>query len=85
MSLKPNLILLDEWLNGVKGSQICQDLRNIDPCHTLPIVLISAVFQLPAVAAKCRADAFIAKPFDIDELVRIVKSLIRTPFREINQ
>jgi DNA-binding response OmpR family regulator len=74
--IKPDLILLDEWLGEKKGSTICAEIKEIEETSDIPIVLISAVTNLDKIAEECDADAFIEKPFDIEQLVTVVKSLI---------
>jgi DNA-binding response OmpR family regulator len=74
--IKPDLILLDEWLGEKKGSTICVEIKKIQETSDIPIVLISAVGNLDKIAEECAADAFIEKPFDIDKLVAVVKSLL---------
>jgi DNA-binding response OmpR family regulator len=74
--IKPDLILIDEWLGEKKGSTICAEIKKIEEIAETPIVLISAVSNLDKIAEECDADAFIEKPFDIDKLVAVVKSLL---------
>jgi DNA-binding response OmpR family regulator len=74
--IKPDLILLDEWLGEKKGSTICAEIKKIEEISDIPIVLISAVTNLDKIAEECAADAFIEKPFDIENLVTVVKSLL---------
>jgi DNA-binding response OmpR family regulator len=74
--IKPDLILLDEWLGEKKGSTICAEIKKTEETSDIPIVLISAVTNLEKIATNCAADAFIEKPFDIEKLVTVVKSLI---------
>jgi len=74
--IKPNVILLDEWLGDKKGSEVCIEIKKIEAHANVPIVLISAVNNLAQIAQECAADAFIEKPFDIERLVSVVKSLL---------
>jgi DNA-binding response OmpR family regulator len=74
--IKPDLLLLDEWLGEKKGSTICAEIKKIEETSAIPIVLISAVTNLDKIASECAADAFIEKPFDIEKLVSVVKSFL---------
>jgi DNA-binding response OmpR family regulator len=76
VEIKPDLILLDEWLPDTKGSMLCSELKDKKETAHIPVVLISAVWGLEMIAKKCRADAFINKPFDIDQFKQVVKSCI---------
>jgi DNA-binding response OmpR family regulator len=72
--IKPDLILMDEILSEQRGSIFCRRLKNNDATKHIPVVLISAMTNLKDLALECGADAYIEKPFDIDTLVRVVKS-----------
>ncbi len=65
----PNLILLDIHLPHKLGTQICKELKQI---HTIPIILTSAYADHRISYAEYNADAFIMKPFDMDQLVNTV-------------
>ena len=67
--IKPDLILLDNWLNGRSGHDICIELKENTETSAVPVILISAANDLEKVAKSCKADSFITKPFDIFELV----------------
>jgi DNA-binding response OmpR family regulator len=75
--IKPDLVLLDEWLGDKKGSSICQEIKSIEEHTSIPIILISAVNDLKTIAKECAADAYIEKPFDIEKLVSVIKSFLR--------
>lgn len=68
----PDVIILDEWLIGVKGSELCVILKSINQLRRIPVVLISGVEGLEEIARKSLADAFVRKPFEIEEVERIV-------------
>ena len=73
---EPDLILLDEWLPGKNGSEFCLELKSKKSTAHIPVILMSAVCDLETIAQKCRADGFINKPFDIDELKQAVTSCL---------
>ena len=76
---KPDLVLTDYLLSGLNGGRICQLIKsNKDTCH-LPVVLISAYPELAISFGKFGFDAFINKPFNIQELVDKIDELLEKP------
>lgn len=70
----PNLILLDIMLGAFDGRELCKDIKRNIETHNIPVVLISASHNIAELVNPQEApNAFIAKPFDIDELLEIVK------------
>ena len=69
----PDLLLLDIWMSGWNGRDICQFLRNQEGTRMLPIVLLSANRETAAIAKEAGADNFITKPFDLPILLSTLK------------
>jgi two-component system, OmpR family, phosphate regulon response regulator PhoB len=73
---KPDLVLTDYLLSGTNGGKICQQIKgNKDTCH-IPVVLISAYPELAISLGHFGFDAFITKPFDINQLVQKIQELV---------
>jgi len=71
---EPDLILLDIMLGNLDGRQLCKDIKARQETHDIPVVLISASHNVSASMNQSGApDAFIAKPFDINELLDTIK------------
>jgi len=68
----PALIILDVLLSGRDGRTICHHLKHRDDTRHIPIIMISAHPDAAASSAEVGADAFIAKPWDIDALLALV-------------
>lgn len=78
MALKlPDIMVLDVMLPDGNGMDVCNKLK-VEP-HTkdIPVLLMSANTNVSYISKESLADDFIAKPFDIDDLVNRVKSLIK--------
>lgn len=72
----PALILLDIWMSGVDGREICARLKNSALTQHIPVIFISANSSIEQIAKDFKADDFIAKPFEMDYLLeRISASL----------
>ncbi|HEV8545354.1 MAG TPA: response regulator, partial [Candidatus Limnocylindrales bacterium] len=74
----PDLVLLDIRMPDMDGHEVCRRLRADPASEFLPIVMVTSVQDEERVAAlEAGADDFVAKPFDNDELLARVRSLIR--------
>ncbi len=73
---KPALILMDVGLPGISGLEATRMLRGNAATAGIPIVALSAYAMQEdrdkAIKAGC--DAFVPKPFDIAELLRVVRN-----------
>jgi two-component system, OmpR family, phosphate regulon response regulator PhoB len=75
--IKPDLILLDNWLTEWKsdanGQQISKQLKSNPATSHIPIVIISAVSNIQEIAEAGMADDFLRKPFNLNDMIDIVK------------
>lgn len=72
--LKPDVLLLDVQLGDSDGRDICKALKSQAETEDLPVIIISATHGWHTAHEKnCRANDYVNKPFDIDDLVSHVK------------
>ena len=75
--IKPDLILLDNWLTEWKsdanGQQISKQLKSDPTTNHIPIIMISAVSNIQEIAEAAHADGYVKKPFNLDEIIAIAK------------
>lgn len=71
--IKPNLVLVDYLLPFIMGNKLCAEIKNNPKTKTIPVILYSANVLAPKVAKECNADAFIPKPFDLDDFINVIK------------
>lgn len=76
-SFKPDLIILDHWLGNELGGDLCLKLKADDLTKDIPVVLISATVNLPQIAKDSCADSYLAKPFDIDDLINTIIKFLK--------
>lgn len=80
-SIKPNLILMDNWLTDWKsdanGQQLSKELKSNPVTSHIPIIIISAVSNIKEIAEAGQADGYLRKPFDLTELTDIVNKHIK--------
>ena len=77
----PDLILMDNWLTEWKsdanGQQLSKQLKSDPTTNHIPIIIISAVSNIKEIAEEGLADAWLMKPFDMADLIAIVKKHIK--------
>jgi DNA-binding response OmpR family regulator len=71
-----DLILLDERVNTKEGHMLCKELKDIHATQHIPVIILSTAVNIAEIAKGCKADGFIAKPFDVDELIKEVKRVL---------
>jgi CheY-like chemotaxis protein len=74
----PDLILCDIKLYDMTGLDVTHELRNDDRTRTIPLVIITAHsdIELERASLAAGADYFLRKPFDVDELIRVVNQML---------
>jgi CheY-like chemotaxis protein len=72
----PDLLLLDIWMSGQDGGEICAYLKKQEPTKHIPIIMISANKDTEEIAKKAGADGFITKPFEMDVLLKTIAKFI---------
>ncbi len=73
----PDLLLLDIKLGKMDGEDICRKLRQDNFFDNMRVLLLSADPAIATRAAAACADDYIAKPFEINELLeKIRKNLV---------
>jgi DNA-binding response OmpR family regulator len=72
----PDLIILDVLLSGRDGRVVCQKLKSEPRTQDVPVLMISAHPGAEQSVLQAGANAFLAKPFSIDDFLNKVADLI---------
>ncbi|GAA0194156.1 hypothetical protein GCM10009122_57420 [Fulvivirga kasyanovii] len=72
----PDLILLDLWMSGMDGREICTQLKSQATTRAIPVIIFSANRDIQTIAETAGADDYIAKPFQMNELLEKVRNCI---------
>ncbi len=75
-SVMPNLVLLDFWMSGLNGRKVAALIKGRENGKRIPLIMISANHEVEKISEEVGADGFLAKPFDIDDLVNTVEKYI---------
>jgi len=74
----PDLVMLDIQMPEMNGYEVCRRIRADPATRFLPVVMItSSDTEVRVNAIEAEADDFITKPFNKDELLGRVRSLVR--------
>ncbi|MGB7132709.1 MAG: response regulator [Candidatus Sulfotelmatobacter sp.] len=75
--LKPDLVILDVYMPGYSGLEVCQRLKEAPETARIPVLLTVGKLEpfKPEEAQRVRAEAFIVKPFEASELLSALSKL----------
>ncbi|GAA0893698.1 hypothetical protein GCM10009122_33770 [Fulvivirga kasyanovii] len=65
----PDLIIMDLWIPEMGGEETTMMLKNSPKYKDIPVIILSANNEIEVISRRSGADGFIAKPFEIRELV----------------
>ena len=73
----PDLILIDVLLSGKDGRKIVKHLKSQEATRHVPVIMFSAHPSAEETVRVAGADDFVAKPFELDEvLAKIAKHVL---------
>jgi CheY-like chemotaxis protein len=75
--VKPDLVVLDVYMPGYSGLEVCQRIKENKDSSRIPILLTVGKLEpfKPEEARRVRADAFVVKPFEASELLAALARL----------
>jgi two-component system, OmpR family, response regulator len=75
---RPNIVLLDYMLPDVNGNIVCERIKSDPDLADTRIIIISGVVHQDEIdrLLEAGADAFIPKPFQVEELIETIDGLI---------
>lgn len=78
-SFRPNMLLLDQSMPGLKGTQVIEKVRGLVEYADLPVMMLTAHSSEDEkiAALELGADDFLAKPYSSRELVVRIQALLR--------
>ena len=75
--LKPDLVILDVYMPGYSGLEVCQRLKESQETARIPVLLSVGKLEpfKPEEAQRVRAEGYIVKPFEASELLSALSKL----------
>jgi CheY-like chemotaxis protein len=77
----PHMIILDYRLNDGNGGEVCRAIKQHPQFKHIPIIIFTAYMHPGLDLRMYGCDAIIPKPFDLDNLVDTIKTLLDTQGR----
>lgn len=71
-----DLVLLDKLISGVNGTEVCARLKSNQATAAVPILMMSALHEAGEKCRKAGANDFIAKPFEMEDLLQKIEGLM---------
>ena len=71
-----DLLIMDMLLSGTNGTDVCRSLKQNSQTDYLPIMMISAHPNAREICLSVGADEFIAKPFDMQDMLSKINRLL---------
>jgi CheY-like chemotaxis protein len=79
---KPSMIFADLTIKGMGGETLCSTLKSLPETRDIPYVIVSGDRDIAEKARVCGADDYMGKPFEFDDLIRLVNKYARTESRK---
>ena len=78
---KPNLLICDAAGTEPDGYEFCQEIKTDYDLYRIPVLLITGVSDLSDLlkVLDSNADNFLARPFDISDLLPLIENMIAEP------
>jgi adenylate cyclase len=74
----PDLVVLDVQMAGMNGYEVCRRIRENEATELIPVVMVTSHDSEARIdGIRAGADDFVTKPFDHQELLLRVRSLVR--------
>ena len=75
-AIMPSVILMDNWIPDAGGIIATQTLKKTDDLKSIPVIYFSANSDIQVLANHAGAETYLAKPFDLDDLEKVIKKVL---------
>lgn len=69
---RPSMIFADLTIKGMNGEALCSALKSHEETRNIPYVVVSGDRDIAEKARQCGADDYMGKPFEFEDLIRLV-------------
>ena len=75
---RPSMIFADLTIKGMGGEALCSALKSQMETRDIPYIVVSGDRDIAEKARHCGADDYMGKPFEFEDLIRLVNKYART-------
>lgn len=75
-AIVPDVILMDNWIPDEGGIIATQNLKKEQRLKHIPVIYFSANSDIQLLANQAGAEGYLAKPFDLAELDRVISGVL---------
>jgi len=72
----PDLIMVDNYIGQMQANEVMRNIKNIIEYKNIPFVLFSGHHDIKRLATELDANAYLAKPFDLNDLQKCVDGVL---------
>ena len=76
-SIKPDVILMDNWIPDTGGIIATQTIKSQPDLMKIPVIYFSANNDIQSLAKQAGADTYLEKPFDLTELELVIDKMLQ--------
>jgi CheY-like chemotaxis protein len=78
LNQRPDLIILDVIMPGIKGRDLCMKIKSYDVLKSIPVIFLTAKDSDDDIRAELDAGAVthLTKPIDSKQLISVVKGIL---------
>lgn len=75
--INPSVIFMDNWIPNEGGVNATKTLKNSVRHAQVPVIYFSANSDIISLAKSAGADAYLAKPFELDDLTTVIERVLK--------
>ena len=73
----PSVILMDNWIPDAGGVSATRQLKGNEQLKSIPVIYFSANSDIQTLAIEAGAEAYLAKPFDLEDLQQAIEKVLQ--------
>jgi len=76
---QPDIVIIDYIMKDINGGEMCSALKKKEATKNLPVIILSAYDKVINSLGNYGCNAFISKPFDLQDLINNIRCILYKP------